>query len=105
MDPYKKVVVTVAQLNGYTKTILEGNELLSDIYVRGELSNFKIYSSGHMYFSLKDIGLTPEAGLALYSGKADVPTVNKLLEDEKFHCTPILKRCDCGNGHIDQRIK
>lgn len=54
MDPYKKVVVTVAQLNGYTKTILEGNELLSDIYVRGELSNFKIYSSGHMYFSLKD---------------------------------------------------
>ena len=54
MDPYKKVVVTVAQLYGYTKTILEGNELLSDIYVRGELSNFKIYSSGHMYFSLKD---------------------------------------------------
>lgn len=54
MDPYKKVVVTVAQLNGYTKTILEGNELLSDIYVRGELSNFRIYSSGHMYFSLKD---------------------------------------------------
>jgi exodeoxyribonuclease VII large subunit len=54
MDPYKKVVVTVAQLNGYTKTILEGNELLADIYVRGELSNFKIYSSGHMYFSLKD---------------------------------------------------
>lgn len=54
MDPYKKVVVTVAQLNGYVKNLLECDEFISDIYVRGELSNFKIYSSGHLYFSLKD---------------------------------------------------
>ncbi|MBQ8208801.1 MAG: exodeoxyribonuclease VII large subunit [Clostridia bacterium] len=54
MDPYEKVIVTVSQLNGYTKTLLEQNELLSDIFVKGEISNFKIYSSGHLYFSLKD---------------------------------------------------
>ena len=54
MDPYEKVIVSVSQLNGYTKALLEENELLSDIFVRGEISNFKIYSSGHLYFSLKD---------------------------------------------------
>ncbi len=54
MDPYKKVIVTVSQLNEVTKAILEGNELLGDIFVKGEISNFKRYSSGHLYFSLKD---------------------------------------------------
>ncbi len=54
MDPYKKVIVSVAELNLYTKKLLESDGFISDIYVRGELSNFKIYSSGHLYFSLKD---------------------------------------------------
>ena len=54
MDPYKKVIITVSQLNELSKVILEGNELLGDIFVKGEISNFKRYSSGHLYFSLKD---------------------------------------------------
>lgn len=54
MDPYSKNVVSVSQLNVYAKMLLENDVFLSDVYVKGELSNFKIYSSGHLYFSLKD---------------------------------------------------
>ncbi len=54
MDPYRKVIVSVSQLNELSKAILEGNELLSDIFIKGEISNYKKYSSGHLYFSLKD---------------------------------------------------
>ncbi len=76
MDPYKKIIVTVAQLNGYARTLLEDNELLSDIYVRGELSNFKIYSSGHLYFSLKD-EKAAIAGVMWRSYAAKLPFVPK----------------------------
>lgn len=76
MDPYKKVIVTVAQLNGYAKTLLESDEFISDIYVRGELSNFKIYSSGHLYFSLKD-EKAAIAGVMWRSYAARLPFVPK----------------------------
>ena len=76
MDPYEKVIVSVSQLNGYTKALLEGNELLSDIYVRGEISNFKIYSSGHLYFSLKDKNAAI-AGVMWRSYAASLPFVPK----------------------------
>ncbi len=76
MNPYKKVIVTVAQLNGYAKTLLESDEFISDIYVRGELSNFKIYSSGHLYFSLKD-EKAAIAGVMWRSYAAKLPFVPK----------------------------
>ena len=48
-------VVSVANLNMYVKSKLESDVLLRDIYIKGEISNFKgNYSSGHLYFSLKD---------------------------------------------------
>ncbi len=50
----RKPVYTVSQLNGYIKGLLDGDSLLSGVYVRGELSNYKVYPSGHHYFSLKD---------------------------------------------------
>lgn len=47
--------VTVKQLNLYVKSLIEGDLRLCDIYVTGEISNFKNhYASGHLYFTLKD---------------------------------------------------
>ena len=48
--------VSVTELNSIIKSLLEGEPFLSDVFVRGELSNFKAHSSGHFYFSLKDEG-------------------------------------------------
>lgn len=45
---------SVSQVNEYIKMLLEGNEALRDIWVSGEISGAKLYSSGHLYFSLKD---------------------------------------------------
>ena len=45
---------TVAQVNEYVKCLIEEEMLLQDIYVCGEVSNFKNHSSGHFYFTLKD---------------------------------------------------
>ena len=47
-------ILTVTQLNTLIKELLESEPLLSNICVRGELSNYKIYPSGHHYFTLKD---------------------------------------------------
>lgn len=35
---------------------MDGDELLAGLCIRGELSNYKIYPSGHHYFTLKDVG-------------------------------------------------
>ncbi len=48
--------LSVTELNTYIKDLVDINPPLGDIYVRGEISNFKAHSSGHMYFSLKDEG-------------------------------------------------
>lgn len=47
-------VMSVAQVNQYIKAMMDGDEVLSGIFVRGEISNYKLYPSGHHYFSLKD---------------------------------------------------
>lgn len=47
---------TVSELNELIKGMFDSNRLLSNITVRGEISNFKAHSSGHLYFSLKDAG-------------------------------------------------
>lgn len=48
---------SVTQVNEYVKMLLDGNNVLRDIWVRGEISNFKgNYRTGHLYFSLKDDG-------------------------------------------------
>ena len=45
---------TVTEINEYIKWLIDGEKQLQDIYVIGELSNFKKHSTGHCYFSLKD---------------------------------------------------
>ena len=46
--------ITVSELNAHIKGLLDGDMLLGSLAVRGELSNYKVYSSGHHYFTLKD---------------------------------------------------
>jgi len=46
--------LSVSQLTKYLKRTLENDDLLQDVWVRGEISNFTHHSSGHMYFTLKD---------------------------------------------------
>lgn len=47
-------VWSVSELTTYVKRLLESDELLQQVQVRGEISNFRRHSSGHLYFSLKD---------------------------------------------------
>lgn len=47
--------LTVRQLNLFVKSLIEGDVRLNDVFVVGEISNFKNhYASGHLYFTLKD---------------------------------------------------
>ena len=46
--------LTVSELNSLIKTLVDSEPLLANVCVRGELSNYKIYPSGHHYFTLKD---------------------------------------------------
>ena len=46
--------ISVTALNQYVKGLLDRDRLLAGVYVRGEISNYKRYPSGHHYFSLKD---------------------------------------------------
>ena len=52
----ERPVYTVTQVNSYLKAVMDQDRLLSGLFVRGEISNFKTYPSGHSYFSLKDEG-------------------------------------------------
>lgn len=47
-------VLSISQLNEYIRGKLDEDALLSGVAVRGEISNYKVYPSGHHYFTLKD---------------------------------------------------
>ena len=81
--------LSVYEVNHYIKTVVANNSILKRVRVRGEISNFKHHSSGHMYFSLKDddaalscvmfksdavkLGFIPENGMdAVLSGRIDM---------------------------------
>ena len=48
------VTLTVTQLNDYVRRSLASDPILQGVSIRGEISNFKAYTSGHWYFTLKD---------------------------------------------------
>lgn len=50
----ERKTVTVSELNRYIKELVSGDDMLSALWVQGEVSNLKYHSSGHIYFSLKD---------------------------------------------------
>lgn len=78
-------VLSVKQLNLYVRSLLEGDPRLSVISVTGELSNFKPhYSSGHLYFSLKDNDALIRC--VMFKGNASNLKIN-LKDSDKVICT------------------
>ena len=51
-----KHIFSVTQINSYIHRIFESDYALKKIYLKGEVSNCKYHSSGHIYFTLKDGG-------------------------------------------------
>ena len=47
-------VFSVSEVNGWIKNLIDGIPQLNGVFIRGELSNYQIYPSGHHYFTLKD---------------------------------------------------
>lgn len=70
-------VFTVGQINRYIKNLLENDIILSSLLVRGEISNFKAHSSGHLYFSLKD----PSGAIGCVMFRADAVALPFLPEN------------------------
>lgn len=50
----KPTAITVSELNKYIKNKVDADEYLNNVYIKGEISNFKHHYTGHMYFTLKD---------------------------------------------------
>ena len=70
-------VFTVSDINQYIKALLSRDENLKYIYVKGEISNFKMASNGHFYFSLKDDkSLIGAMMFSNYSSKIDFKPEN-----------------------------
>ncbi len=46
--------LNISELNNYIKTLLDRDSFLNKIYLKGEISNFKNHTRGHLYFTLKD---------------------------------------------------
>ena len=49
-------VLTITQINEYIRAMMDNDRLLTSLAVKGEISNYKVYPSGHHYFTLKDEG-------------------------------------------------
>ena len=47
-------VLSITQLNEYIRGRMDEDPMLNSVAVRGEISNYKVYPSGHHYFTLKD---------------------------------------------------
>ncbi len=69
--------LTVAQLVRQIKDVVEKDEILNDVWVRGEISNFSQAASGHVYFTLKDVS----AAIRCVMWRSDAARVFKLPED------------------------
>lgn len=62
-------IISVSQLNTYARSLLEGDENLRNVFVRGEISNFTANArSGHLYMSLKDANASIKA--VMFAGNA-----------------------------------
>ncbi len=72
-------VYSVSQVNAYVKRLFEDDFILRGIYIKGEISNCKYHTSGHIYFSLKD-----ERGvISAVMWRSDAAGLKFRLEDGK----------------------
>jgi exodeoxyribonuclease VII large subunit len=69
--------MTVRQANHYVKILLDGDYVLQDLWVEGEVSNFRVTASGHAYFTLKD----DQASLRCVMWRSDVSRQDLLPQD------------------------
>ena len=59
----QKEIFTVSEINSYIKKLLQQDTRLNGVLVRGEISNFTRHSSGHLYFSLKELLMRSVCGI------------------------------------------
>lgn len=52
----ERQVLSISQVNEYIRRLMDSDTLLTGVAVKGEVSNYKVYPSGHHYFTLKDEG-------------------------------------------------
>ena len=77
--------ITISELNHYIKGVMDDNIFLNKVYLKGEISNFKAHTRGHLYFTLKDEGSRLNAVMFSYQA-------NTL----KFEPTDGMKVLVCG---------
>jgi exodeoxyribonuclease VII large subunit len=53
-NDYEQKYMKISDLNNYVKTLFDENAFLRKVYLKGEISNFKNHTRGHLYFTLKD---------------------------------------------------
>lgn len=70
-------IYDVSELNAHIKDLIDSDSELRAVYVRGELSNYKVYSSGHRYFTIKD----KEAAIRCVMFKREASTLKFKPED------------------------
>lgn len=54
METNSNKYITITQLNRYLKSVFDGDENLKQVFIKGEISNCKLHTRGHIYFTLKD---------------------------------------------------
>ena len=129
--PAQRRVLTVSELTGRIRALLEGQ--FTEVWVEGELSNSRVWNTGHMYFTLKDAGaqvrgvmfrsalralrFTPQDGLrvvargrvSVYDPKGEYQIVCEYLEPEGLGALQLafdqLKRRLSQEGLFDQGRK
>lgn len=73
----KEEYLTISQINNYIKVMFDGNPYLKKVYLKGEISNFKHHTSGHLYLTLKD----DDARINAIMFKTSAQTLNFTPED------------------------
>ncbi len=62
--------ITISEINHYIKEIIDDNIFLRKVYIKGEISNFKAHTRGHLYFTLKDEGSRLNAVMFSYQANS-----------------------------------